>query len=96
MGRRRHRLLHHLLHRWLRQPRLAPAPGTIGQSVQPVQRKTPDPAVHRHARDPQLLGDVLLGQPLRTQQDDLSSLSITHRHRRRSSTTAQFLTLFRS
>ena len=29
MGRRRHRLLHHLLHRRLRQPRLAPAPGTV-------------------------------------------------------------------
>ena len=40
---------------------LAPAPGTIVQPVQPVQRKAPDPAVHREARDPQLPGDALLG-----------------------------------
>ena len=49
VGRRRHRLLHDLLHRLPRQPRLAPAPGAIGQPVQPVQRKAPDPAVHGDA-----------------------------------------------
>jgi hypothetical protein len=67
MGRRRHRLLQNLLHRRLQQPRLAPAPGTIVQPVQPVQRKAPDPAVHGEARDPQLLGDALLGETLRAQ-----------------------------
>ena len=41
MGRRRHRLLQHLLHRGLRQPRLAPAPGTIAQPLQPAQPKRP-------------------------------------------------------
>src|SRR5690242_20717653 len=96
MGRRRHRLLHHLLHRRLRQPRLAPAPGTIAQPVQPVQRKAPDPPVHGETRDPQLLGDALLGQTLRAQQDDLSSPTITHRHCRRASATVQLLSLFRS
>jgi hypothetical protein len=96
MGRRRHRLLHHLLHRRLRQPRLAPAPGTIAQPVQPVQRKPPDPAVHRDAGDPQLLGDALLGQTLRTQHDDLRSPTIPHRYRRRASPAAQLLGFFRS
>src|SRR5580692_6608957 len=57
-------LLQHLLHRGLRQPRLAPAPGTIAQPLQPAQRKAPDPAVHAKPCDPQLLGDALLGQTL--------------------------------
>ena len=61
-----------------------------------LQRKAPDPAVHRDAGDPQLLGDALLGQTLRTQHDDLSAPAITHRYRRRTSPPAQLLSFFRS
>src|SRR5262245_21970881 len=96
MRRWRHRLIEHLLDRGRRQPRLAPAPGPIAQPGQPAQRKAPHPAVHRKPRYPHLLGDALLGQTLRTQQDDLRSPTVAHRYRRRAHPAAQFLSLLRT
>src|SRR5207245_3033405 len=68
---RRHRLLHHLLGRPVGQPRLATASRRIAQSGQSLGRKTPDPAIDLQARYTHPFGDLLLGQTLGAQQDDL-------------------------
>src|SRR6516165_6135226 len=79
IGRRRHGALQYLLGRPFRQPRLAATPRRIAQSGQPVGRKPPDPAINLQTRYAQAFGDLLLGQSLSAQQDDL-------RARRRSRT----------
>ena len=91
IGRRRHRLVEHLLHRRHRQPRLAAASRTITQPFQPAARKAPHPPVHRKPRDAQLLGDALLRHTLRAQQNDLGAPAVPHRHCRRTTAPAQFL-----
>jgi hypothetical protein len=60
---------------------LRPRPGA---SLNPVSRffaKTPDPAADLQARYAHPFGDLLLGQTLGAQQDDLGTPPIAHRHR---------------
>src|SRR6516165_4674227 len=95
IGRRRHGALQYLLGRPFRQPRLAATPRRIAQSGQPVGRKPPDPAINLQTRYAQAFGDLLLGQSLSAQQDDLRAPAIADRDRARARPAPQLLSLLR-
>jgi len=61
-----------------RQPRLATTSRRIAQSGQPVARKPPDPAIDLQTRYTQAVGDLLLGQSLSAQQDQLRTPTIAY------------------
>jgi hypothetical protein len=60
------------------QPRLAATSRRIAQSGQPLGRKPPDPAIDLQTRYTQTFGDLLLGQSLGAQQDDLRAPTIAY------------------
>jgi hypothetical protein len=85
-----------LLGRLVRQPRLATASRRIAQSGQSVCRKTPDPAADLQARYAHPFGDLLLGQTLGAQQNDLGTPPGAHRHRAGAKSAPQLPSLLRS
>ena len=74
---------------------LRPRPGASRSPASRSVANRPDPAINLQTRYAQAFGDLLLGQSLSAQQDDLRAPAIADRDRARARPAPQLLSLLR-